>query len=191
MKHIHTLIIGAGPSGLALAYGLQGDTLVLERESGVGGLCRSINHGGGVFDVGGHSFHTPHPEVYELVQKLLEPEGGLVVAGRERPVRPVGERGLLEPLARSGRTGARATTGGRRILDERAPGVASEVLGLERQRAAREEATSGVLVVGRARQIAHPCDDPGGAHELDRARRDQLARRDRRGHPRLCARWRL
>jgi protoporphyrinogen oxidase len=86
MKHIHTLIIGAGPSGLALAYGLQGDTLVLERESGVGGLCRSINHGGGVFDVGGHSFHTPHPEVYELVQKLLEPEGGLDFQQRDARV---------------------------------------------------------------------------------------------------------
>lgn len=86
MKQVHTLIIGAGPSGLALAYGLQGDTLIVEAEDSVGGLCRSVNHMGGVFDLGGHSFHTPHPEVYELVQKLLEPEGGLDLQKRDARV---------------------------------------------------------------------------------------------------------
>lgn len=71
MRAVQALIIGAGPSGLSLAYQLQGDTLVLEGEASVGGLCRSIHQDGGVFDIGGHSFHTPHPEVYELVQRLL------------------------------------------------------------------------------------------------------------------------
>ncbi len=70
-RRISGLIVGAGPSGLAVAYALQGSTLVLEKESRVGGLCRSIVHDGGVFDIGGHSFHTPHPEVYELVKQLL------------------------------------------------------------------------------------------------------------------------
>lgn len=65
-------MIGGGPSGLALAYELQGDTLILEKESTVGGLCRSITEQGGVFDIGGHSFHTPHPEVNELVHHLLD-----------------------------------------------------------------------------------------------------------------------
>lgn len=65
------LIVGAGPAGLAVAYALQGDTLILEKEAEVGGLCRSIEHDGGVFDIGGHSFHTPHPHVRELVQELL------------------------------------------------------------------------------------------------------------------------
>ena len=74
MTKVQSLIVGGGPSGLSLAYGLQGDTLVLEKESSVGGLCRSIQHDGGVFDIGGHSFHTPHPEVNALVQKLLEGE---------------------------------------------------------------------------------------------------------------------
>lgn len=75
MTKVDTLVIGAGPSGLALAYGLQGDTLVLEKEATVGGLCRSITHDGGIFDIGGHSFHTPHPEAFELINSLLE--GGL------------------------------------------------------------------------------------------------------------------
>lgn len=81
MSKNRTLIIGAGPSGLALAYGLQGDTLVLEKESSVGGLCRSIIRENGVFDIGGHSFHTPHPDVFELVQNLLE--GGLFYQQRD------------------------------------------------------------------------------------------------------------
>jgi protoporphyrinogen oxidase len=67
-----------------VAYALQGDTLVLEKESKVGGLCRSIHHDGGVFDIGGHSFHTPHPEVYELVNKLLD--GGLYLQQRDARV---------------------------------------------------------------------------------------------------------
>lgn len=71
MKEVQALVIGAGPSGLALAYQLGGDTLVLEKEASVGGLCRSITHQGAVFDIGGHSFHTPHPDVNELVNVLI------------------------------------------------------------------------------------------------------------------------
>src|SRR5690606_25562371 len=72
MKAVGPLVIGAGPSGLAVAYSLQNNTLVLEKEATVGGLCRSIYHRGGVFDIGGHSFHTPHPEVYGIVQRSEE-----------------------------------------------------------------------------------------------------------------------
>jgi len=71
MTRAETLIIGGGPSGLATAYGLQGNTIVLEKEPTVGGLCRSVHHGGGVFDIGGHSFHTPHSDVSELVDRLM------------------------------------------------------------------------------------------------------------------------
>lgn len=71
MRTVDTLVIGAGPSGLSLAFHLGGNTLVLEKEPEVGGLCRSIEHQGGVFDIGGHSFHTPHPEVRDLVERLM------------------------------------------------------------------------------------------------------------------------
>ena len=81
MTRVEGLVVGAGPSGLALAYGLQGDTLVLEKEDTVGGLCRSIQHNGAVFDIGGHSFHTPHPQVSELVSRLME--GGLYAQERD------------------------------------------------------------------------------------------------------------
>jgi UDP-galactopyranose mutase len=83
-RRVDHLIIGAGPSGLSTAYALQGDTVVLEKESEVGGLCRSIERGGGVFDIGGHSFHTPHPEVHGLVDDLLD--GGLYRQKREARV---------------------------------------------------------------------------------------------------------
>ena len=65
------LIIGAGPSGLSLAHHYPGPTRILERESEVGGLCRSFELGGGVFDIGGHSFHTPHAAVDGLVRGLM------------------------------------------------------------------------------------------------------------------------
>lgn len=71
IRDVQALVVGGGPSGLSVAYALQGNTVLLEKEETVGGLCRSINVQGGVFDIGGHSFHTPHPQVYELVQELM------------------------------------------------------------------------------------------------------------------------
>jgi len=71
MRSAELLIVGGGPAGLSLAYHYGGNSLVLEKEQKVGGLCRSIEHGGGVFDIGGHVFHTPHPEVASLVQRLM------------------------------------------------------------------------------------------------------------------------
>jgi UDP-galactopyranose mutase len=65
------LIIGAGPAGLAVSYGLRGRARILEQDDAVGGLCRSIEFGGAVFDIGGHSFHSPHAEVLALVQRLM------------------------------------------------------------------------------------------------------------------------
>lgn len=71
MSHDQLLIIGAGPAGLALSYAFPGKSRILEQSFEVGGLCRSIEFCGGVFDIGGHSFHSPHPEVLGLVQQLM------------------------------------------------------------------------------------------------------------------------
>jgi protoporphyrinogen oxidase len=71
MRTVTNIIIGAGPSGLSLAYHLQGDTLILEKEDRIGGLCRSYRYENGFFDIGGHSFHSPFVEVNELVAKLM------------------------------------------------------------------------------------------------------------------------
>lgn len=65
------VIIGAGPAGLALACHYEGKSRILERGTEPGGLCRSIELDGAMFDIGGHSFHTPHEEVREFVETLM------------------------------------------------------------------------------------------------------------------------
>lgn len=66
------IIIGSGPTGLGAAFGLDNECTVLEAGSDIGGYSASIEIDGAVFDYGGHSFHTPHPEVKELVFNALE-----------------------------------------------------------------------------------------------------------------------
>lgn len=66
------IVIGAGPSGLAFSYRYGQGSTILEMDAEVGGLSRSIELLDGVFDIGGHSFHTPHEEVQDLVQDLMK-----------------------------------------------------------------------------------------------------------------------
>lgn len=73
------VILGAGPAGLTAGhqllheYGID-DFIIVEKSKFIGGLCRSIEFGGGVFDIGGHSFHTPWPDVKDFVEDVT---GGL------------------------------------------------------------------------------------------------------------------
>lgn len=66
------IIIGSGPAGLGVALGLEKDFTLLEKTDQPGGFSMSIEIDGAVFDFGGHSFHTPHPEVKDLVFNSLE-----------------------------------------------------------------------------------------------------------------------
>jgi UDP-galactopyranose mutase len=75
------LVIGAGPAGLSAAYHLGADCLVLESEAEVGGLCRSFELGGTVFDYGGHAFFTKHEYARELALSLSE--DGMYVQARQ------------------------------------------------------------------------------------------------------------
>lgn len=65
------LIVGTGPAGLALSHFHRGPSRIVEAASGIGGLCRSIEWGGGVFDIGGHSFHSPRADVRAFVAGLM------------------------------------------------------------------------------------------------------------------------
>ncbi|MHC4741636.1 MAG: protoporphyrinogen/coproporphyrinogen oxidase [Planctomycetota bacterium] len=67
MQNAKTVVIGAGPTGLAVAYHLNGSSIVLESGDSVGGLCRSFEMSDVVFDIGGHSFHTLHEKVHSFV----------------------------------------------------------------------------------------------------------------------------
>lgn len=72
MNKIENLILGAGPAGIAAAIRLGKRAKVLDRNSFVGGQSASYQIGDAVFDIGGHSFHTPHPFVRDLVYNSLE-----------------------------------------------------------------------------------------------------------------------
>ena len=74
IENSKNVIIGAGPTGLSVASKLGDNILIVEKENQVGGLCRSVYEDGGVFDIGGHSFHTPHQNVGKFVNDVT---GGL------------------------------------------------------------------------------------------------------------------
>ena len=69
-----TIVIGAGPAGLGAALALGDSAVVLESRETVAGLCRSLTLDGAIFDLGGHSFTTPHPAIRRLVFDALDME---------------------------------------------------------------------------------------------------------------------
>lgn len=68
---VSTLIVGAGPTGLAAAYHLGAGSLLVERESSVGGWCRSVVDNGFTFDYAGHIMFSNDPYVLNLYKTLL------------------------------------------------------------------------------------------------------------------------
>ena len=71
---IHTLIIGAGPSGIAAAYTLTAagvSPLVVERDGFAGGLMRSLRRGDFIVDLGRKELYTRIPEVDRLWRSIL------------------------------------------------------------------------------------------------------------------------
>jgi protoporphyrinogen oxidase len=71
---IHTLIVGAGPSGLATAHKLAQAgvvPLVVEKSRAAGGLMRSIEHGPFIVDLGRKELYTRIPEVDRLWHEVL------------------------------------------------------------------------------------------------------------------------
>lgn len=68
------VILGAGPAGLTAAYELSAHDvpcIVLEQDSVVGGLARTVEHNGYRFDIGGHRFYTKVPLVDKIWREIL------------------------------------------------------------------------------------------------------------------------
>ncbi|MCU1273839.1 MAG: protoporphyrinogen oxidase [Bryobacterales bacterium] len=68
------IILGAGPAGLSAGYELCGHgigSILLERDSVVGGLARTVEHNGYRFDIGGHRFFTKIPSIEKIWKDVL------------------------------------------------------------------------------------------------------------------------
>src|ERR1700756_3973931 len=68
-------VIGAGPAGLTAAYCLSKEgrsVSVIERDPKfVGGISRTVEYNGFLFDIGGHRFFSKSQEVVALWQEIL------------------------------------------------------------------------------------------------------------------------
>jgi protoporphyrinogen oxidase/glycosyltransferase involved in cell wall biosynthesis len=69
--HHATVILGAGPTGLAAALHAGRDSLLVEQNETVGGWCRSIEDQGFTFDCAGHIMFSKDPDVLALYERLL------------------------------------------------------------------------------------------------------------------------
>lgn len=74
-RNRHVIVLGAGPGGLACAhklveYGYR--VTVLEKESFVGGLSRTVRDGEFRFDFGGHRWFTKNKELHAWFLRLME-----------------------------------------------------------------------------------------------------------------------
>ncbi len=71
------VVIGAGPAGLTAAHRLvaAGDpVIVVEGDTVVGGISRTVERDGWRFDIGGHRFFTKVKPVEEFWHQVLPPE---------------------------------------------------------------------------------------------------------------------
>ena len=70
MKRV--VIVGGGLAGLSAAHHLaECDPVVFEKESSVGGLCRSFSQDGFTFDCTGHLIHLKNQYTKDLVARIL------------------------------------------------------------------------------------------------------------------------
>lgn len=74
MDKIKYLIVGAGISGLTFANYIKNDYLILEKESEVGGYCRTIRKGDFIWDYAGHFFHFKTDEFRNIFLNKVNDE---------------------------------------------------------------------------------------------------------------------
>lgn len=110
------VVVGAGITGLAVAWHLRADAEVVVLEAGdrIGGAVRTVELAGVPFDVGADAYLARQPEMVELVAQLgldghaVAPATGRVLLWIDRRLRPLPEHTVLgvptdlAALARSG-----------------------------------------------------------------------------------------
>ena len=75
MKQVKYLIIGAGISGLTLAnYLKKEDYLIIEKESEIGGYCRTFKVKDYIWDFAGHFFHFKTDEMKNIFLEKMKDE---------------------------------------------------------------------------------------------------------------------
>ena len=98
------VVIGAGPAGLTAAYELSKHgryAVVLESDNVVGGIARTVDYKGYLFDIGGHRFFSKWDEVNQIWREIL----GDKFLERQRSSRILyRNRFFLYPLKIGGRT---------------------------------------------------------------------------------------
>ncbi len=80
MDKKNVIIIGAGPAGLSCAYSLIGTDytpIIIEADSSVGGLAKTIYENGNGTDIGPHRFYTKNDKIMNLWDKILPIQGAL------------------------------------------------------------------------------------------------------------------
>lgn len=71
------IIIGAGPAGLTAGYELlqrEFKVTILESDSVIGGISRTVRHNGFRFDIGGHRFFSKNQDIEAWWKKILGDE---------------------------------------------------------------------------------------------------------------------
>ena len=97
MKRV--VIIGAGPAGLTAAYELlrqseDYEVVILEESGAIGGISRTVGHGGNRMDIGGHRFFSKDDEVTRWWREMMPIQGAPSfddrLLGREKTLAPGG-----------------------------------------------------------------------------------------------------
>ena len=71
------VILGGGPCGLSAAWELSGtgkNVVIIEAQSSLGGLCKTIRYKGFNFDMGGHRLISENNELLNKISGLMGDE---------------------------------------------------------------------------------------------------------------------
>lgn len=97
-KRIKTLLLGGGISSVSFSHFTDdNDYLIVEKESSLGGLCRSFHVGNSTFDFSGHFMHFNNPDMQQYVKTLVEKhtDGELKEYNRDASI-AILKRGILD-----------------------------------------------------------------------------------------------